>query len=204
MVLQRERPKLVLASGSATRAMLLEAAGLAFSVCPAELDEEKVRKAARKAGLDGGAAALRLAEEKARSVGERAGEALVIAADQMLVCGGRWFSKPRNRGEAVRQLQALRGRTHRLPTAVACSLGAELRWSHVSEARLTFRSFSDAALEAVLDADPSGMLGSVGGYRLEGAGVLLCERIEGDHFSILGLPLLPLLGFLRAQDVLVD
>ena len=204
MALQRERPKLVLASSSATRAMLLKAAGLTFSISPAELDEGMVRKAAQGAGLDGGETALRLAEEKARSVGERERDALVIAADQMLVCGGKWFTKPADRAEAMLQLKALRGRTHRLPTAVACSLGAELRWSHVSEARLTFRLFSDATLEAVLDADPVGTVGSVGGYRLEGAGVLLCERIEGDHFSILGLPLLPLLGFLREHGVLVD
>jgi nucleoside triphosphate pyrophosphatase len=204
MTLHRERPELVLASGSAARAMLLAGAGLRFGVAPAALNEAAVRDAAHAAGADAQGAALALAEAKARAGSEAAPQALVIGADQILTCEGRWFEKPAGRAEAAGQLRALRGRTHLLATAVACARGGAVVWRAAAEARLTFRHFSDAALEAVLDADAAAIGSSVGGYRLEGPGVQLCERIEGDHFTILGLPLLPLLGFLRREGVLPD
>ncbi len=204
MALQRERPELVLASGSAARAMLLGAAGLRFRVAPAALDEQAVREAARGAGTEAAGAAAALAEAKARAGSEAAPEALVIGADQILACEGRWFEKPAGRAEAARQLRMLRGRTHLLASAVACARKGEVLWHAVAEARLAFRDFSDDVLEAILEADAAAIGSSVGGYRLEGPGVQLCERIEGDHFTILGLPLLPLLQFLRAEGVLLE
>lgn len=204
MALQRERPELVLASGSAARAMLLRSAGLRFRVAPVALDEGAIRDAARRAGEDAGQAAMALAAAKALTGSEAAPEALVIGADQVLACEGRWFEKPAGKQEAAEQLRMLRGRTHVLATALAGASGGEVVWRMVAEARLTFRRFSDELLEGVLKADAASIGSSVGGYRLEGPGVLLCERIEGDHFTILGLPLLPLLGFLRERGVLVD
>ena len=204
MALQPDRPELVLASGSAARARLLRDAGLRFRAMPVVLDEESVREAARSAGAKAGQAAIALAKAKALAGSEMAPEALVIGADQILVCAGHWFEKPAGRAEAGEQLRMLRGRTHLLATAVACAKGGKMLWHDVAEARLTFRDFSDAAMESVLEADAEAVGGSVGGYRIEGPGILLCERIEGDHFTILGLPLLPLLGFLRMQGMLLD
>jgi len=204
MALQPDRPELVLASGSAARAKLLRDAGLRFRTMPLALDEEPVREAIRDAGAEAAEAAIALAKAKARAGSEMAPEALVIGADQILVCAGHWFKKPAGRAEAAEQLRMLRGRTHLLATAVACVSGGRMLWHNLAEARLTFRDFSDAALESVLEADAAAIGGAVGGYRIEGPGILLCERIEGDHFTILGLPLLPLLGFLRMQGMLLD
>ncbi len=201
MALQRERPALVLASGSAARATLLRAAGLRFHVAPADLDERAIR---RTLGGEAGEAAIALAAAKARAGSETAPEALVIGADQILACEGRWFEKPAGRAEAAAQLRMLRGRMHSLASAVACAKQGTVVWHAASEARLVFRAFSEALLEAVMDADEAAIGSSVGGYRLEGPGIQLCERIEGDHFTILGLPLLPLLGFLRAEGILLD
>jgi septum formation protein len=204
MPLQRERPALVLASGSAARAMLLRAAGLCFQVAPATVDEAALRDAMHEAGAAADVAAMALAEAKARAGSEAAPRALVIGADQILACEGRWFEKPAGRAEAAGQLRMLRGRTHLLAAAVACASDGAVVWRAAAQARLAFRDFSDAALEAVLEADEAAIGSSVGGYRLEGPGVQLCERIEGDHFTVLGLPLLPLLGFLRAEGLLLD
>ncbi|MGH7056309.1 MAG: Maf family protein [Acetobacteraceae bacterium] len=204
MPLQRERPELVLASASTARAMLLAGAGLAFAVHPAIFDEPSVREDARGRGLNARETALLLAAGKAEAVSRERPEALVIGGDQVLVCGDVWFTKSAGRAEAADQLRALRGRTHRLLTAVACRRAGEPGWEAVEEARVTFRDYSDALLEAVLEADGGAIGASVGSYRLEGPGVQLCERIEGDHSSILGLPLLPLLRHLRARGVLLD
>lgn len=203
MPLQREQPELVLASGSTTRAMLLAGAGLVFAVHPARFDEVATRGEARAKAMSDRETAMLLAAGKAEAVSVTRPEALVIGADQLLVLGDAWFTKPGNRAEAVEQLRALRGRTHRLVTAVACRGGGEPPWGAIEEARVTFRDYSDAALEAVLEAD-GGVIGtSVGSYRLEGPGVELCERVEGDHFAILGLPLFPLLRHLREIGILL-
>jgi septum formation protein len=204
MGLQREGPGLVLASSSPTRAMLLRSAGLRFSVAPSAFDEAGIRERAWREGWDASQAAIALAEAKARTVSEQAPEALVIGADQILACDRAWFTKPLSRLEAAEQLRALRGRTHALATAVACATAGNVVWRFGTEAKVTLRNFSDLVLESVLDADPTVIGNSVGGYRLEGPGVLLCERIEGDHFTVLGLPLLPLLQFLREQTILMD
>jgi len=195
-----ERP-LVLASKSAARRALLEAAGIPVAIHPAEIDERAVEQ-----GANGGAArvAALLAREKARAVAaQRPGE-LVVGADQTLALGERRFSKPKDRSEAAAQLRDLRGRSHELHSAVAVFRDGEQLFAAADAARLTMRNFSDAFIDAYLDAIGSGATESVGGYQIERIGVQLFERIEGDHFTILGLPLLPLLYFLRSIGALAD
>lgn len=144
-----------------------------------------------------------LADMKARRVSRRLPEAVVIGADQILVCEQAWFEKPADLTAARQQLMALRGRTHVLATAALCFVGGQRVWQHLAQPRLGMRMFSDAFLDAYLAHEGDRVLTSVGAYRLEGAGVHLFERIEGDHSAILGLPLLPLLGFLRQHGVLL-
>jgi septum formation protein len=193
---------LVLASASTVRAGLLAAAGVDFRIKPAELDEGLVKQACRTKGCNAADCALALAEAKARQVAARCGRAVVIGADQLLVCGEVWFDKPADLGRARTQLEALRGRTHELVTA-ACVVQDDSRlWHAVSSPRLTMRHFTDAFLDDYILAEGTNTLGSVGAYRLEGRGVQLFEHIEGDYFAILGLPLLELLGFLRTKRMI--
>jgi septum formation protein len=184
---------LVLASASAIRARLLEAAGVAFIVRPANIDED----ALKTPGADPVKVASALAERKALAV---PGE-LVLGADQVAVCDGRLLSKPSSLAAAREQLRFLRGKPHVLISALALAKDGAVVWRHTDEARLVMRDFSDRFLEAYLAADPE-TLSSVGGYRLENPGAQLFARIEGDYFSILGLPLLPLLAALRDQGVI--
>ncbi|MGE0718139.1 MAG: nucleoside triphosphate pyrophosphatase [Alphaproteobacteria bacterium] len=195
-----DAPALVLASASTTRASLLAAAGLTFEQMASAVDEDEVKRSMRAAGADAGEAAAALAAAKARSVARRRPDALVIGADQILDCGGVWFDKPPDLDHARGHLAALRGRAHRLATAVCVMRGDALLWQHREFPALTMRSFSDAFLDAYVAASGGDLLGSVGAYRLEGPGVQLFSRIEGDHFAILGLPLLPLLDFLRGHE----
>lgn len=196
--------KVVLASASPARAALLHGAGIAFEVHPAAVDEAAVRDRLRGAGGSAEEAALALAELKAGGVEGDAAGAVVIGADQILVTpdDGRWFDKPGDLAEARTHLQALRGRTHRLVTAVACRRDGQVVWRHVSTPVLEMRGFSDAFLDAYLALEGERVLGSVGAYRIEGPGMHLFERMEGEYAAILGLPLLPLLGFLREYGVL--
>ena len=196
-------PELVLASASSARRTLLEAAGLVFTTAPAAIDEAAIRDAARAEGAEATEAALRQAALKAERVGRRRPDALVIAADQILVCDGTWYDKPADLAAARVQLAALRGRAHHLATAVLCWGGGARLWHHIAAPRLTMRAFSPAFLDAYVTAEGERMLTSVGAYRLEGLGVHLFDRIEGEHSAILGLPLLPLLGFLRQHGVLL-
>ena len=199
-MLQAEAPRLVLASQSAARAALMQAAGLRFEARPVRVDEAAVKEACRAEGLDASEAASTLAEMKAARV--RDPDALVIGADQLLVCEGAWFDKPTDLDGARAQLQALRGRKHTLVTAVVCQRGGQTVWHHVAVPALTMRGFSDAALDAYVAAEGGALLSCVGAYRVEGAGIHLFDRIEGEHSAILGLPMLPLLGFLRQHEVL--
>jgi septum formation protein len=199
---QADTPPLLLASASATRQALLAAAGLRFGVHPADIDEAPIKRAARAAGLDAAAAALRLADAKAAAVAAQAPDALVIGADQILDCAGVWFDKPADMAAARSHLLALRGRTHALATAVVCRSGDATVWQHVALPRLAMRGFSEAFLDDYLQAEGTHLLGSVGAYRLEGRGVQLFDRVDGDHAAILGLPLLPLLAFLRDYGLL--
>jgi septum formation protein len=195
------RLPLVLASGSAARRVLLEGAGLVFEVRPVAVDEAALRDSARAEGGTVEEAALLLADAKAARVRDPA--MLVIAADQILECDGQWFEKPADLAAARLQLLALRGRTHRLVSAVVCWRGGNPVWHHLDSASLTMRNFSDAFLDAYLAAEGDALLGSVGCYRLEGPGVQLFDRVTGVHTTILGLPLLPLLGFLRQHGALL-
>ena len=201
-MLQRPEPRLILASASVSRRSVLEAAGVTFAVQPAPIDEAAPRQAARMRGDSADTAALALAGLKARHVALSEPDALVIGADQILVCRDRWFDKPADVAAAAEQLRALRGRRHTLATAVVCRQGDWELWHHVARPGLVMRAFSDAFLAAYLAAEGSAVTTTVGAYRLEGRGIHLFERIEGEHSAILGLPLLELLGFLRRHGVL--
>jgi septum formation protein len=200
-MMQAGAPPLVLASQSTARAALLAAAGLRFEARAARVDEAAVKQACRAEGANAAEAALTLAVLKAQRV--RDSRALVIGADQILVCGDAWFDKPDDLDGARAQIRALRGQSHRLVTAVVCLRNGREVWRHVAEPRLRMRAFSDAFLEEYLAAEGDALLSCVGAYRLEGLGVHLFDEVQGEHAAILGLPLLPLFGFLRQHGVLV-
>ncbi|WP_043360505.1 nucleoside triphosphate pyrophosphatase [Belnapia sp. F-4-1] len=202
-MIQREAPALILATASAARRAVLAAAGLRFTAEAAAVDEAAIKESARAEGIPPGEAAMLLAEAKAQRIARRHPEALVIGADQLLVCDGRWFDKPPDMAAARAQLLALRGRPHELMTAMVCWRGGQRVWQHLARPRLTMRDFSEEFLGAYLAAEGEAVLGSVGAYRLEGIGVQLFDAVEGEHSAILGLPLLPLLGFLRQHGVLI-
>lgn len=192
----------VLASGSSARRAMLERAGVPHRVETAAVDEDAIKAAAEAEGLDVTETALVLAEAKALRVAARHPDALVIGADQMLVCDDRRFDKPASLAEARAQLTALRGRCHTLVSAAVAVRGGRRVWHGAESARLAMRAFSDGFLESYLAATAAEACSSVGAYRIEERGAQLFSVIEGDHFVILGLPLLPLLAFLRDHGVL--
>jgi septum formation protein len=192
---------LVLASKSDVRGKILAAAGLRFEIRPAQLDERAIE--AKAGAPDAAAAARLLARAKAQSVAAAQPGRLVLGADQTLARGSKRFSKPENRSEAAAQLRELRGHTHKLHSALALVRGDEVVFDCADIARLTMRDFSDRFLDNYLDMAGPAALASVGGYQLEGIGIHLFERVEGDYFTILGLPLMPLLVYLRKSG-LVD
>jgi septum formation protein len=193
---------LVLASKSTIRHAILRDAGIPVVVEPADIDERAIEQ--RSATEDAGELAAMLACEKARTVAARLPGRLVLGADQTLALGERRFSKPADGAGARRQLAALRGQTHELHSAVALVRGSSVLFEHREVARLTMRSFSDQFLEAYLDAAGAAVTASVGGYQLEKVGIQLFEHIQGDHFTILGLPLVPLLDYLRTAGWLAE
>lgn len=193
----------ILASASAARAALLRAAGAVFTVEPAAVDEAWLKRAARDRGDSAIECAASLAAAKACCISNRVREALVIGADQILVVGTERFDKPADLAEARMQLLALRGRSHTLATAVCVARGGIPLWGARSTPELHMRRFSDAFLEAYIAAEGELLFGSVGAYRLEGRGVQLFSRIAGDHFAVLGLPLIELLGFLRERGAVL-
>jgi septum formation protein len=193
---------LILASASPIRKKLLVAAGLPMQVEPALVDEESLKRVFQVEQRAAADCALALAEAKARQVSGNHRHALVVGADQILVCGETWLNKPSDLADARAQLQSLRGRTHMLITAVCVVREAARMWHTVNSAKLTMRHFSDAFLDAYLCSEQAAVLGSVGGYRLEERGIQLFAEIQGDYFAILGLPLLELLSFLRARGAL--
>jgi septum formation protein len=201
MMIDVPAPRLVLASASASRAGMLTRAGVPFVKDPSAVDEDEVKRAMRGEGASADDLAIALAELKARQVGRRHSAALVVGSDQVLVCEDRWFDKPTDRAAARAQLLALRGKTHSLISAVLVLRDGERLWHHVGRARLAMRPFSEAFLDDYLDAAGDAVLGSVGGYQLEGLGAQLFSRVDGDYFTILGMPLLPLLDFLRNHGV---
>ncbi len=178
----------------------MKAAGVPVEICPAEIDERGV-EARDMIDAPGEVAAL-LAREKARAVAARKHGRTVLGADQTLALDTTRFSKPRDRAAAADQLRALRGKTHELNSAIAVMRESTVLFEHIAVARLTMRPFSEAFLDAYLEAVGSGVTTSVGAYQVEGTGVQLFERIEGDHSTILGLPLVPLLDWLRRERML--
>ena len=200
MTLWRGKHPLILASQSRARQTLLANAGIAFEAVPADIDERAVQQAS---GLTGaGEIAAALAREKALWVSSSQAEKYIVGADQTLALGERLFSKPAGRAEAAGQLQALAGQVHELHSAVAVARDGKIVFADVAVARMTMRPLDEAEIAAYLDAAGAAVTSSVGGYQLERLGVHLFERIEGDHFTILGLPLLPLLAFLRGEQLL--
>ncbi|TMI98787.1 MAG: septum formation inhibitor Maf [Alphaproteobacteria bacterium] len=190
---------LILASQSKVRRALLEAAGIPVAARPAHLDERAIE---RQVTGGPGEVALTLAREKARTVAAMSGNGVVVGCDQTLALGARRFSKPADRAAARAQLVALRGKTHELHSAVAVCRNGAVTFGHVAVARLTMRAFSESFLDSYLDAAGDAVTASVGAYQLERTGIHLFEKIDGDHFTILGLPLLPLLDHLRATGAL--
>jgi septum formation protein len=191
---------LILASGSAARRQRLEAAGLSFEVDAPRVDEEAAKASLRAGGLKPRDQADALAELKALSV-SRTRPDFVIGADQMLALGGDVFDKPKSVEEARQHLSRLRGQTHELITAAVVAREGAIIWRHIDTPKLKMRAFSDAFLDDYISRAGDHVLRSVGAYQLEGLGAQLFERVEGDYFSVLGLPLLPLLAFLREHGI---
>jgi septum formation protein len=200
MTLWRGKDPLILASQSRARRTLLANAGISFEAVPADVDERALQKTSGLAA-PGEVAAL-LARAKALAVSQQKPGRLVIGADQTLALGMRLFSKPANRLQAAEQLRALAGHSHELHSAVAVARDGRILFANGAVAHMTMRQLGEAEIGAYLDEAGEVVTSSVGAYQLEGLGVHLFERIEGDHFTILGLPLLPLLAFLRSERLL--
>jgi septum formation protein len=196
----RERQSLILASQSAVRKHLLANAGITVETVPADINERAIQQ---HSGLkDPGEIAALLAGEKAMFISAKHPGRYVVGADQTLALGEQLFRKPANSAAAAEQIATLSGQTHALHSAVSVVKDGGSLFSHVSVARMTMRRLTDSEIAAYVDEAGDAVTASVGAYQLEQTGVHLFERIEGDHFTILGLPLLPLLGFLRSRDLL--
>ena len=197
-------PYLILASGSRSRRQMLEAAGLTFEVLPSRVDERAIRDALEGDGdpIDPTDLAEVLARAKAEDVSRDRPDALVIGADQVLALGDTIYEKPKDLAEARRHIWSCRGKTHALHSAAALAVGGETGWTATDTAEMTMRDFSSAFADAYVDRAGPAICQSVGAYQLEGLGMQLFERIEGDYFTILGLPLLALLEELRNRGVL--
>ena len=191
---------IILASASASRANMLRSAGVSFESVPANVDEESVKDSLKADGATASECAEMLAELKALKISQKFPNALVVGADQMLECNGAWFDKPADMEGARAHLKTLRGQTHTLETSVVVAMNGARIWHCNSAPRLTMREFSDEFLGEYLDRAGSAVLSSVGAYQLEGRGIQLFNKIDGDFFSILGLPLLELLAFLRVHN----
>jgi septum formation protein len=193
---------IVLASASPARIALLKSAGVAFTARPAPIDERAVEAPLVEAGAGAADVAAALAEAKAMAVGGEMPQAIVIGADQTLELAGRRCTKPATLAEAREQLRRLSGRTHRLHTAAAAVRAGAVVWRHRETARLTMRPLSDAVIDRYLARVGKAALASVGAYQIEGPGIQLFDSIDGDYFAILGLPLLPLIKFLRGEGAI--
>ena len=194
-------PRLILASQSPSRRQMLESAGLVFDVEPSGVDEDEITRSLLAEHAAPQDIAEKLAEVKALRVSARRPEAMVIGGDSTLACNGRLFDKPATMAAARKQLLSLRGQTHELFSSVVVARGGARLWHSNERARLTMRPFSEAFLDAYLARAGEGVLSSVGAYQLEKLGAHLFSRVDGDYFTILGLPLLPLLSFLAVHGI---
>ncbi|MGQ0455900.1 MAG: Maf family protein [Hyphomicrobium sp.] len=201
-----DAPRLILASASAARRAMLEASGLTFEIIPADVDEAHIRAAmtAENDCVEAADVAAVLAAEKALAVARAHPGALAIGSDQVLALGSRLFSKAETLADARDVLDRLRGRTHELVSAAALARDDVVVWRTIDSAQLTMRRFSDEFLGHYLSRMGSRALTTVGGYELEGLGVQMFDAIEGDYFTILGMPLLPLLAELRRQGLVLS
>lgn len=194
----------ILASASQIRLQILQGAGVSCDVIPANLDETSIKQAMKQdPEFSNTDLAALLARSKAILISQSHPAKIVIGADQVLQLGTRLFDKPASRSQARDHLMELRGKTHSLISAVCCALGGEIIWSQEDEAHLTMRDFSNEFLGTYLAEVGDDVMSSVGGYKIEGPGLQLFEEIKGDYFTILGLPLLPLLAFLRTREILL-
>lgn len=192
---------LILASGSASRKAMLEAAGVSFRISPAAIDERAIE--AEMGGAPAGEVVLALARAKALAVAKSDPKPWVLGSDSLVTVEGRRFDKPRSKGEAAEHLAVFSGKVMELHSAAALARGGHTYWDHADCARLKVRHLSEAFIENYLDAEWPAVSGCVGVFRIEARGVQLFEEIEGSHFTVLGMPLLPVLGALRARGVLV-
>ena len=190
---------LILASASTIRAQMLDAAGVPFEIQPADVDEPAIKAAHHGSAADLAAA---LAAAKANAVSARHPADWVIGSDSLVAVGGRSFDKPRNRMEAAEHLRSFSGQPMTLTSAVALARGGQVEWNHAECATLHVRKLSDTFIESYLDAEWPAVGYCVGVFRMEGRGVQLFDRVDGDHFTILGMPLLPLLGALRSRGLI--
>jgi septum formation protein len=195
---------LILASASSARAKLLGNAGLDFRIIPAAVDEPALKHISLAEGCDVGSTALRIAAEKARAVALIHSDAIVLGADQILSLDGEMISKCRDRGESVALLKRLRGQTHELVTAAVLSANGTRIWSHMDVCHMKMRNFSDTFLDMYVSRAGTSLVECVGCYEFEGLGAQLLERVSGDFFSVLGLPLLPVLAALREHGVIAQ
>lgn len=197
-------PDLLLASASPARADMLRAAGVDIDIEPCRIDEDAIKTAMLNEGAPPRDVADKLAEMKAARISARHPDRLVLGADQILVHDDTLFSKPETLADARQQLSTLRGSSHQLMSAAVIFAGGEPVWRHIGQAKLTMRPFTDAFMDSYLDKMGDMVLTSVGCYHLEGLGSQLFARVEGDYFTVLGLPLLEVLGFLRARGHMIE
>lgn len=196
-------PGIILASGSASRRALLAGAGVAAQSIKPNVDETAAKNAMRAEGLSVRDQAMRLAEMKAMKISARE-SGLVIGGDQMLNLDGEAFDKPENLEAAAAHLRKLSGKTHTLETAIVIAENGELIWRHLARPKLSVRTLTNEFIETYIEQCGDALLSTVGAYQLEGMGAQIFSKIEGDYFSILGLPLLPLLDYLRVRGVLTE
>ena len=195
-------PKIILASQSPARRQILENAGIEIDCMPARIDEQRIKQAAIELEQDADSAALELAIAKAGAISKRNPEAYIIGADQILTCESEWFDKPESLFEAANHLRRLSGKIHFLHSSVCVVRGGETLWSHVEQAELKVRQLDEKFITLYLEKSGEEVMTSVGAYQLESYGAHLFESIKGDYFTILGLPLLPLLGYFRTSKLI--
>lgn len=196
------KPKVILASGSKIRASLLINAGISIETEIAKVDEASIKSAMFSEGAPARDIADVLAETKARRIATKNPDAIVIGADQVLVCQNILYDKPQDLDEAQKQLSKLRGKTHELLSAAVIYENAKPVWRHIGRAQLMMRPFSDEFLEEYIKTNGNSLLETVGAYKLEETGSQLFTRVQGDYFSVLGLPLLEVLGFMRTRGII--